>query len=56
MSQFPDRKGPDQPPRNSSTVRAAMAKVLMYSARKNTDQCAPLYSMNGPPTISDSAK
>ena len=56
ITQLPSRNGPDHPPRNSSTVSAAMAKVLMYSARKNTDQCAPLYSTKGPPTISDSAK
>ena len=27
----------------------------MYSARKKTAQCAPLYSTKGPPTTSDSA-
>lgn len=42
--------------KDNKTVSAATANVLMYSARKNTDQWAPLYSTNGPPTISDSAK
>ena len=50
MSQLPLNKGPDHPPRNNKTVSAATANVLMYSARKNTDQWAPLYSTNGPPT------
>ena len=56
ISQFPDSTGPDQPPKKRITIKAAIAKVLMYSARKKTDQWAPLYSTNGPPTISDSAK
>ena len=47
--------GHRQPPRNSNTIKTATVNVLMYSARKNTAQCAPLYSMNGPPTNSDSA-
>ena len=47
--------GHRQPPRNSSTVNAATVKVLIYSARKNTAQWAPLYSMKGPPINSDSA-
>ena len=49
-------KGQRQPPRNSNAVSRAMTKVLMYSARKNTAQWAPLYSTKGPPTTSDSAK
>ena len=48
--------GHTQPPRKSSAPSAATTNVLTYSARKNIAQCAPLYSTNGPPTTSDSAK
>ena len=45
-----------QPPRNSSAATAPITNVLTYSARKKIAQWAPLYSTNGPPTISDSAE
>ena len=47
--------GQCQPPKNNKTVNILIVNVLIYSARKKTDQWAPLYSTKGPPTTSDSA-
>ena len=48
-------KGQFQPPRKTSDTSTESEKTLMYSAKKNMLQRMPLYSMKGPPTISDSA-
>ena len=40
---------------NRLTARAELRKTAANSARKNIPQRIPLYSMKGPPTISDSA-
>src|SRR3972149_7189787 len=48
-------RGQFQPPRNTRDASTESMKTLTYSAKKNMLQRMPLYSMNGPPTISDSA-
>jgi hypothetical protein len=35
---MPGKNGPSQPPKNNKVVNAAIAKVLIYSARKKTAQ------------------
>ena len=47
--------GQFQPPRNSSDASTEMSTMLTNSAIWNIDQRMPEYSMNGPPTTSDSA-
>src|SRR5688572_11436687 len=47
--------GPAQPPRNSVAPMAETAKTLAYSARKNSANRMPLYSVWKPAASSDSA-
>src|SRR5687767_5861775 len=46
--------GACQPPRNMTTVSALIRIMFMYSARKNSANVMPEYSIMWPATISDS--
>ena len=50
----PGKNGPFQPPRKNTVVRIETDRRFAYSARKNSAQRMPLYSANGPATISAS--
>src|SRR5438270_7741043 len=46
--------GDCQPPKNMTAVSAEMSSMFMYSARKNSANAMPEYSIMWPATISDS--